>query len=82
LGHFPDRGGDAGVAVVEFGDQGADEVGGERGGDRQAEVSAGQIGDVVDGAFAGGEFAQGSAGVREVGASGVGEPDRAAAAVE
>ena len=31
LGHFPDRDGDAGVAVVQFGDQGADEVGGERG---------------------------------------------------
>lgn len=55
LGHFPDLQGDAGVRAVEPGDERAYEVRGEGGGQREAQVAAGEVGQVQDGALGRGQ---------------------------
>ncbi len=82
LGHLRQGEADAGVAGVELGGERADQVGGEGGRDAQAQVAAGEVLDVVDGAFGGGQVAQRAPGVVGVDGAGVGEPYRAAGAVQ
>lgn len=67
---------------MELGGERAEEVRGEGGGHTEAQGAAGEVRDVEDGAFGGGEVLEGAAGVGEVGRSGVGEPYGAARAVE
>lgn len=55
LGHLPDLQGDARVGAVELGDERADEVGGEGRGEREAQVAAGEVGQVQNGALGRGQ---------------------------
>ncbi len=82
LGRLRQGEGDAGVAGVQLGGERTDQVGGEGRRDAQAQVAAGEVLDVVDGPFARGQVAQRAPGVVGVDGAGVGEPHRAAGAVQ
>ncbi len=70
------------MAGVQLGEEWADQIGGERRGDAQTQVAAGEILDVVDGAFRGGQVTQCAPGMVGVDDTGVGEAHRAAGAVQ